>query len=264
MSEHGLTKMKARSRRARKTKTKLPSHRVNNQRFATIGGRIRAVRLARGYTHHDVAAACLVTRNSVSMWETGSIKKPNDKVMERFAKLVRVPYEWVTERKGPDPKLPLIAPRISRSVSGLAMANANDRIQAVPELDRSTPASHAKRWNVEPRAWWGIPKEVLEVALHCAPENTVIKASSAEAKDIKRSDYMFIDKSRTDITEPGVYTARFNGGPTMVRILATAHGGKLRIRLIDSPEGGRHLVGEEKILKKYRITGRVMGVLRAM
>lgn len=66
-----------------------------------IGLRLRLARSALGVALQDVADACKVTRQAVSLWETGKSMPPTDK-LARAAKFLRVSPHWLLTGEPPE------------------------------------------------------------------------------------------------------------------------------------------------------------------
>lgn len=64
-----------------------------------IGQRVRAVRIARGLSQAQLAAAIYATASVISNWETGYATIPCDRVRE-IAGALDIPVGWLTEDTG--------------------------------------------------------------------------------------------------------------------------------------------------------------------
>lgn len=71
----------------------------------TIGRRVRAARRVAGLRQHDLAAACHVTRNAVTNWETGT-KRLGLSQAASLLPLLRVTLDWLY--LGDDAALPWV------------------------------------------------------------------------------------------------------------------------------------------------------------
>jgi transcriptional regulator with XRE-family HTH domain len=76
-------------------------------RLATIGGRMRAVRLARGMTAGDIAEQLHVSRPTITTWETDKVEKIDKDKLVDFAKLADVSLKWLMAGTGKKPDLNL-------------------------------------------------------------------------------------------------------------------------------------------------------------
>jgi transcriptional regulator with XRE-family HTH domain len=81
-----------------------------HDRLATIGGRMRAVRLARGMTAGDVAEELDVSRPTISTWETNQVENIDKDKLVDFAKLADVSLKWLMAGIGKQPDLDLDVP----------------------------------------------------------------------------------------------------------------------------------------------------------
>jgi transcriptional regulator with XRE-family HTH domain len=79
----------------------------------TLGGRIRAARMAKKLTVVAVARSVGVSRVCVSQWESGTIEEPKLNNLLAFTQLVDVRLDWLLTRKGMDPKK-LVRPKVER------------------------------------------------------------------------------------------------------------------------------------------------------
>jgi transcriptional regulator with XRE-family HTH domain len=79
-------------------------------RLATIGGRMRAVRLARGMTASDVAEKLKVSRPTITTWETDKVEKIDQNKLVDFAELAGVSLKWLMAGTGRQPDLRLDVP----------------------------------------------------------------------------------------------------------------------------------------------------------
>jgi transcriptional regulator with XRE-family HTH domain len=76
-------------------------------RLATIGGRMRAVRLAKGMTASDVAEKLDVSRPTITTWETDKVEKIDHNKLVDFANLADVSLKWLIAGVGKQPDLKL-------------------------------------------------------------------------------------------------------------------------------------------------------------
>lgn len=66
-----------------------------------IGARLRLARSAMRVALRDVANACNVTRQAVSLWETGKTT-PNDEMLGRLAEYLGVSRHWLLTGDQPE------------------------------------------------------------------------------------------------------------------------------------------------------------------
>ncbi len=66
-----------------------------------IGARLRFARKAMRVALQDVATACSVTRQAVSLWETGKTT-PNDEMLGRLAEYLGVSKHWLLTGDQPE------------------------------------------------------------------------------------------------------------------------------------------------------------------
>lgn len=230
-------------------------------RLDSLGGRIRAVRLARGLNVNTAARAVGISRTSFTHWESNITREPRVENLLAFTKLTDVDLDWLLERRGDDPDLGRDNYRQPMRASGDEPAAHADAV-AIPEVAPSL-ACHARQIDPTPRANWVIPSDVLEIGFHAVPEACVIKrivnrTGISDAANMARGDYILIDTSRTRIDEPGVYLVRDPKGHAARRALVTIESGKgLQITVLadDITQQDVCLASGDLI-----VLGRIMGI----
>ena len=70
--------------------------------MTTIGKRIRAARIANGFSQEDLGDALSVTRSAVSLWEKGR-SEPEEQNLESLAEVLKVSKDYLVEGKGKPP-----------------------------------------------------------------------------------------------------------------------------------------------------------------
>lgn len=263
-----------------------------NDRLSTVGGRIRAVRLAKGMTATQVAEKIEISRPTLSTWENGLVGNIDEDKLKRLAKLLHVSAEWLISAKGAAPELALNIPdrafvgtrsnsRLGRLESAVqeavdaveqsklnAAALPPENIRMLTGVDKSVPEikSAAPQFDDSHHddTRWTMPREVLRRTFYCDPDNVVIKQArkgldAPDGTPIRRGDYLLIDKTRNAINEPGIYYVADPEGKEAHRAIATANEttGELTVVIdgradVDKPTDG------------WLVMGRAMAVFHAL
>lgn len=254
--------------------------------FATVGGRIRAVRMAKGLAGEVVAKKLNIVRPTLVHWETGrTVTIPADGI-EAFAKLTGVSAAWLKAREGNPPKLDFS--KVTTSRNNVASRNGNastassapDALPAptVTALDPSIDAvtsnasviaeikprlsAHARELDTTPQASWSIPREVMTLGFNCDPVHgfihrvTMDEPPMADGTPINRGDYILIDPTRDVINEAGVYYVADPNGVEAQRIVVTIEDGKTVAK--------SHRTGEPVEIANLRVLGRTMAVFHGL
>jgi len=189
------------------------SHHQTTDRLATLGGRLRSVRLARGLTAETIAKELEVSRPTITTWEADKVEKVSEDKLKAFSRLTNVSFEWLLAGVGAPPDLPLDIP--SDKFKGMRTDQIIKTIHHGPDLARDMVAvpDHGSATpdaaNAQPQARWMIPRDVLSYAMNCDPTRTIIQRvlAAPPSRDIgfARGDFILIDTSRTKINEPGTY-----------------------------------------------------------
>ncbi|MCK1671058.1 helix-turn-helix domain-containing protein [Bradyrhizobium sp. 150] len=262
-------------------------------RLATIGGRLRAVRLARGLTTEVVADRLAISRPTFTTWETDRVKNIDVKKLAAFAKLTKVAVEWLKTGHGKAPKINLDIPdrafvgmrrpdakagikagiKASTKASTKAMAVRPEPLppstirpfdatgaMAVAEIN-PTLSAHAKQLDIRPKAQWAIPREVLSLGFNCEPDHAVIQRTKhnytlPDGTPVTHTDYFLLDASRNVIDEPGLYYVADPTGREAKRVLATDEDGKLVVRF--------HGEAEPMDVEGLDVLGRAMAVFHGI
>ena len=69
----------------------------------TLGGRLRAVRLAMNMQAGTTAEELELSRTTYAQYENGTVKKPDVSKLLKFTKITDISLDWLIERKGADP-----------------------------------------------------------------------------------------------------------------------------------------------------------------
>lgn len=232
----------------------------------TIGGRIKAVRMALKLRLGDTANKIGVSRTSLGQWEADAVKNPDVEKLAAFTSLTDVSLDWLIEGKGDDPEFLAQArrskPRVVTEESGIDARTRRAATQPqVPEV-ASSMAAHATAIDMTPRAFWSIPQEVLELGFNVEPSHAVVKrVVTREGGDfgLSRGDYVLVDISRTRIDEPGTYLLADPEGKSARRARVEERAGRLEIVVLsddvvrDNPQAP-----EDNVV----VLGRVMGIFR--
>jgi transcriptional regulator with XRE-family HTH domain len=128
----------------------------NADRLATVGGRMRAVRLAKGMTAGAVAEKLDVSRPTISTWETNQVEKIDKNKLVDFSKLTDVSLKWLMAGVGKQPDLDLDIPE--RTLVGKRQTRAEEEPQSavdpmvkallshLPTAGSVWPKADRKRW----------------------------------------------------------------------------------------------------------------------
>ena len=73
--------------------------------MSSIADRIREARAKRGWSQNDLAKACGVTKNAVSMWEGGKNNVASDNLV-RISYALKVEHEWLVHGNAETVELP--------------------------------------------------------------------------------------------------------------------------------------------------------------
>lgn len=245
--------------------TELLSAAGNDDALSTIGGRIKAIRKARGLRSGVVAKEIGLSRTSFNQWEAGLVKNPDTHKLGLFAEMADCSLEWLTKRKGADPDLTPPQQRRRRSA-----APAIDR----PRLDGAAPvagtlpipeltaamSAHANALDLTARTFWQIPPQILELSFNCHPETTVIVRITSRADfNLSKGDYALIDTSRNRIDEGGTYIVADPDGLSAWWVTVTSKGAGFEVSMIidDLQRAPKPTVDSLQPM------GRVMGALKA-
>jgi transcriptional regulator with XRE-family HTH domain len=235
----------------------------------TLGGRIRAVRKARGLKVGNTSQQIGVSRTTFSAWEAGAVKNPDMDKLGKFVELTNVSLAWLVRRAGDDPDLTMPAPRRRRSSATTALQptagpGATNGVVVEPPIPEIAAAlsAHAKTIDVTPRALWTVPRQILQIGFNCEPETTVIKrivTRGGSEFGLARGDYVLIDTSRTRIDEPGTYIVADPDGVSARRVLIVDNEGKMEIAAVaDDLQRSNPQASVDNLMP----LGRVMGILK--
>lgn len=241
----------------------------NDKTLDTLGGRIRAIRKARGLKVGKTSQVIGVSRTTFSAWEANAVKNPDMEKLGAFVKLTDVTLDWLVDRKGSDPDLTVQAPRRRRSSASAASDRPSvlgDGIGPgselpIPEIAAAL-AAHAKAIDLTARAFWTVPRQVLEIGFNAVPEATVIKrvvTRGGAEFGLARGDYVLLDTSRTRIDEAGMYIVADPEGVSARRVLVAEDAGNLRILAV-ADEAQRN--NPQLTLDDLTVLGRVMGIIK--
>ena len=239
------------------------------ERLTTLGGRLRAVRLAKGLTTDDVATALKISRPTFTTWELDKVQNVDEDKIKAFAKLTGVSAQWLKHATGAPPKgLKLdihdraFVGKSRETIAAMTPSLAPEGME-VAEIKPAMKA-HAKGLDTAPQAKWAIPREVLALGFNCEPDSAVIKRvrhgyTIPDGTVVARGDYVLIDASRNTIDEPGLYYVADPAGLEAKRVFATIDGpgGELVVRL----HGGS---GEPVDASGLDVLGRGMAVFHAI
>jgi transcriptional regulator with XRE-family HTH domain len=216
---------------------KMHQHVSTEATLDVMGGRMRALRVARGLRVNVVAKTIGVSRTTYSDWEAGHVKNPDTTKLGKFATLTDCTLDWLLERKGVEPNLTPVdkgtrrqrrkAAPASLELSAGAPRGASD----LPIAEIAAPMSaHASELNLTPRALWVIPGQILEISFNILPEHAVLQRALTRTGTnlpFARGDYLLIDVSRTKIDEPGTYMMADPDGKSARRAFVIDQDGQL-------------------------------------
>lgn len=230
--------------------TQTPSGQMVCDELGTLGGRLRAVRHARGLRLGALARELGISRTSLGGWESNSVKNPDLNKLISFSKMADVSLQWLIERSGPDPDLRPTTTAASsptngggetdgkadghNKMDGFHVASPADGAAMIPEISASM-AAHARSFDMTAGAYWGLPDTVTMLAFNGTPGRMVIKREVSQDPSLgaKRGDYLLIDTSRTRIDEVGLY------------LLADPDGKQARRARVTVSEDGSLLISDD-------------------
>lgn len=239
----------------------------DDQALRTLGGRLRAVRKARGLRIGAVASQIELSRTSLSQWEADAVKNPDVNKLGKFARLMDISLDWLLELKGDDPDLTMPPPTNRRRLSGSSAerpAGAEKRVPhlglPIPEISPSLVA-HASQVDRAPRTLWTIPHQVLEIGFNAEPGATVVQRIVTRSGEfgLARGDYILIDLSRTRIDEAGIYLIADPEGTSASRALIVEKDGKLEVAAFADDLQRDHAQASVDTLIPL---GRIMGIFK--
>jgi transcriptional regulator with XRE-family HTH domain len=249
----------------------VPAHRDGD--LETLGGRLKAARLAKGLGLSDAARRIGLSRTSLNQWESNSVKNPDLEKLLEFSKLTEVSLDWLAHREGKDPdftamgsltKPPGRPVHLREVTSRAGHAHTPEEpiaVAGIPEISGALSV-HATGLNMTPRAFWNMPAGVVELGFHATPGSVVIqRVLTRDGADfsLKRGDYVIIDTSRNRIDEPGIYLLSDPEGKSARRALVTSEGNGLKITVI-ADDINRHTEDVSSI--DAVVLGRVMGIFQ--
>ncbi|NPU15647.1 helix-turn-helix transcriptional regulator [Bradyrhizobium sp. 83012] len=229
----------------------------------TLGSRIRAVRTAKRLPLGDTANRIGVSRTSLHQWESDAVKNPDLRKLAAFTELADISLDWLLQGRGPPPAFLLsealpkqqsIAPATENADS---TSPAGDDVSKITEIAASM-VTHARGFDLTPRATWTIPNDVLELGFNVEGQHALIKRLSRDssATDLERGNYVLIDTSRSAIDEPGLYILSDPTGSRARCARAEFSNGLLEVTL-DGMLGNDDAPSESS-----SVLGRIMGVFR--
>ncbi len=232
----------------------------------TVGGRLRAVRKARGLFLASTATKIGLSRTSLHQWESGAVQRLDKEKLGTFVKLVDVSLDWLLERKGEEPDLTPPSRRRRRSKEeptpiAIPSGVVNSVEHFIPEVAAALSA-HAKQIDMTPRALWAIPHQVLEIGFNAEPGSTVVKRVAVQSHasfGLSRGDYVLIDTSRTRIDEAGTYLVADPAGLSAHRVLIIDNNGTLEV---SSVADDLQRSFPQPTVDNLIPLGRVMGILK--
>lgn len=217
--------------------------------LGTLGGRIRAVRVARGLKLGYCAQQIGVSRTSLGQWEADKVENPDTTALGRFTKLTDISLDWLVERKGEDPDLSMPVGNGKQRRPDVAVSLRSE----IPEIAASLTI-HAHALDLTPRAHWAIPSEVLELALNAEPSAVVIKrVTKSDDFGCDRGDYLLIDRSHDQLDEPGIYMVADSDGKSARSVMVVDKNGVLETA---DPKRSNGSIVPDTVL------GRVIGILK--
>ncbi len=215
--------------------------------LATIGGRIRATRLARNLSATEVAKQIRIARPTLFNWETDATGYPAKDKLEAFSRLTNVPFEWLLTGVGDRPGVLSGVP--DQPIHNEEPATVND--PQVPVLEViSMELTGGQYLEIDNRWKWDLPRHVLAVGLNSHPGRTivlrVVVPYTADGMELRRGDYALIDLSRTEVDDVGIYMVNRDN--------------KIAWGTVTADSNGKFQFSTEDL--KGRIFGRVTGIVR--
>ena len=239
---------------------------TDDKLLETLGGRIKAVRTARGLKLGAVAAHIKLSRTSLSQWEANAVRNPDVEKLGAFVELTNVNLDWLIKREGEDPDLAPAQTRRRRASNRAAAMTSGDTgaLPAESPIPEVAPllSVHAAEINLTPRALWVIPHQVLEIGFNTVADRTVIKrivTRSSPEFGLSRGDYILIDTSRQRIDEPGIYIVADVEGRSACRVLIVEKGDNLEIAVFSDDLQRSY---PQATVDNLIPLGRVMGVFK--
>lgn len=247
-------------------------------RIATLGGRLRSVRLARGMTAAELSEKLDISRPTLTTWEQDKVENVSENTLRQFAEITDVPVDWLITGKGKAPKLNFDVP--DRAFVGKRRQFTQHYQTPPPSMPQPLPpenivpaatdvseitakmSAHAQGFNKQPHARWSIPREVLTLSFNCEPDAAIIKRirvayTAPDGSQVQKGDYVLIDGSRSVIDEPGVYYCADPDAKEARRVIATAdETGALVVK----PVGGNEPVDPTSL----EVLGRAMAVFHGI
>ena len=229
----------------------------------TLGGRIRAVRVALNMRLGGTANKIGISRTSLGQWEADAVKNPDVDKLAAFSKLTDVSLDWLIDGRGDTPTFlaaPRRGPKPAQAATGTDSSPPSQMpTTSVPEI---APAltMHAKGLDMTPQAHWTFPLGVLELGFHVeAPNAALMRVASRDSAEagLARGDFVVLDISRTRIDEPGIYLLADPDGGSARRVRVESVDNELRMTMLDIAHDN-----PQPVTDKITVLGRVMGVFK--
>lgn len=208
---------------------------------STLGGRMRAARLARGLGQNDIALACDVTRAAVSSWERGDTS-PSTNYVQLTVQALEVPGEWLLTGGGP-------APDFKKKRRDVAIRAG----ELIPEYPNGVVLP-----DQQPRDYWRLPRGLVAETLLSSPEHLLFTRVVTDAMEptLCYHDFALIDRSQADPLVDGlVYAVSYGFGMILRRLSAAADPDVLELRA-DKPGIAPLMIPRERLT----IVGRCVAV----
>lgn len=207
-----------------------------------IGARMRKAREDAGLRQIELADACEVSRNAVSMWERGESGIEQQKLIDA-ARALRIDVVWLQWGKGERP-----GRKVNRSETQIAAMP--DQVGISKATERSSAATD----------WWSIPAEVIDeflmtknkaIRVHRVAEQTIA--------DVPLGSQLFID-SDTDqeALGDGDLVVVDAGVALLLKRVLNDMSSRTKIALVDDRIKTPQFVDRKRI----KIAGKVIAVFR--
>ncbi|PYF05003.1 helix-turn-helix protein [Rhodopseudomonas faecalis] len=169
----------------------------------------------------DLGEIVQVSHAAVQQWEKDKTKPSIDN-LTAAAEALEVPLAWLTSGVGPAPDLTPPEPKGRRS-----WRNARPSAQCVsfasriPEVQSRSLASQGSAQDADKAAiaHWCIPADVVRNMLHTSADAlTIMRVTRPTAAPaVNAGDYVVVDRSRTEVNEPGLWVVLAGGAAFLCR-----------------------------------------------
>ncbi len=188
--------------------------------MATFGGRLKYMRLHRGMTQANLAAAISVSRTALAQWESSGTIMPSLGAIEELSKVLQTTPEWLTFRRG--------SPEIFYS------NRPQSEHTFVPTVTFGATADdmvYGERW--------GVPMTFLTDTLHVDSTSMVLfrcpDSSVSPAYD--QGDLIFVDITDKRLSKSGVFLYWNGDAPALATFQRIPSKTNPQVRITHNIEG---------------------------